>query len=186
MNIYDELRKDHQKVIELLDKLIAAEKSETKLRSKLVDQIRDELVPHARAEEAVLYNSIRDIATAGDVIGHAYREHMETETLLRSLQVTDAVNVSWVNGAKKLKENLQHHIKEEEGKVFSAAQKLFTEEEAVAMGDVFKKMKPLVQDQGFMGQTMDMMVNMMPARLRDAFSRFATQVPGTERRSEAS
>ena len=81
MTIYQELENDHKKVIGLIDKLIAAEKSDPKMRENLVTQIRDELIPHARAEEAVLYNSIRDIETAKGVIGHAYREHMEAESI---------------------------------------------------------------------------------------------------------
>ncbi len=173
MNIYDVLKKDHVKVLGLLDKLIGAEKSDPKMRETLVKQIRDELLPHARAEEAVLYNSIRGIPTAEGVVGHAYREHMEAESLLRGLQVTDAVNLSWVGGAKKLKEALQHHIAEEEGKIFSAAKKLFTEEEAEAMAEVFNKMKPIVKEQSFMGSSLDLMVNLMPERLRDTFSKWS-------------
>lgn len=172
MTIYDELKKDHQKVLGLLDKLIAAEKSDPKARESLVKQIRDELLPHARAEEAVLYNSIRSVPTAQGILGHAYREHLEAESLLRGLQVSDAVNVSWVGGAKKLKEALTHHIAEEEGEIFSAAKKLFTEEEAEAMAEVFNKMKPLVKEQSFMGSSLDLVVNLMPERLREPFSKW--------------
>jgi len=173
MTIYEKLTKDHRAVIGLIDELIAAEKSDPKKREALVNKINDELIPHARAEEAILYNSIRDIETAKDVVAHAYGEHMEAETVFRGLQVTDKVNVSWVAGAKKLKEALQHHIEEEEGKVFSAAKKLFTEEEAVAMGDVFEKMKGMIKQQSFVGRSVDMVVNMMPARLRDSVAKAA-------------
>lgn len=173
MNIYETLKKDHEKVTALLDRLIASEKADSKLRESLVKQIRDELIPHARAEEAVLYNSIRDVDSAKGVVGHAYREHIEAEAILRSLQVSDAVNLSWVNGAKKLRDALKHHIAEEEGEVFSAAKKLFIEEEAVAMAEVFEKMKPLVREQSFWGTSFDMLVNMMPSRLRDAFGKYA-------------
>src|SRR3954467_11897460 len=136
MDIYDELRKDHKKVLDLLDQLIASEKSDSKSRESLVQQIRDELVPHARAEEAVLYNSIRDVDTAKGVVAHAYTEHLEAETLLRGIQVTDNLNINWVAGAKKLKDTLKHHIAEEEGRVFDAAKKLFTEDETTAMAEV--------------------------------------------------
>jgi len=173
MTIYQELENDHKKVIGLIDQLIAAEKSDPKVREDLVEQIRDELIPHARAEEAVLYNCIRDIDGAKDVVGHAYQEHLEAESVFRGLQVTDAMNITWVNGAKKLKESLQHHIQEEEGKVFSAAKRLFTDDEAKAMGDVFTRMKPMVKQQSFAGHSFDMLVNMMPRRMREAFSNFA-------------
>lgn len=174
MNIYEILKEEHVKVLGLVDELIAAEKSDPTKRERLVEQIRNELIPHARAEEAILYNSMRDIAATKDVVGHAYREHMEAEAVLRSLQVSDKLNLSWVSGAKKLKEALSHHIDEEEGEVFGAAKKVFTEEEATVMGDVFKRMKPMIKEQSFFGQSVDMIVNMMPTRLRDAFSKVAT------------
>ena len=123
-----------------------------------------------------MYNSIRDVQGAKDVVAHAYGEHIEAEAILRSLQVTDAVGVSWVEGAKKLKKSLSHHISEEEGEIFSAAKKLFIEEEAVAMADVFKKMKPLIKEQSIAGTSLDMLVNMMPSRLRSVFGKMAPKV----------
>lgn len=173
MDIYDTLKADHRKVIDLLDDLIAAEQSDPEQRRVLVQQITDELIPHARAEEAVLYNCIRDVGLGTDQISHAYREHMEAESLLRGLQVTDAVNVNWVNGAKKLKAALEHHIEEEEGTLFRLAKDLFLKPEAEAMADVFNKMKPLIKEQSFIGQSVDMAVNLMPPRLRESFSKFA-------------
>ena len=173
MTIYEKLTKDHRAVIELIDQLIAAEKEEPKRREALVKKINDELIPHARAEEAVLYNSLRDIATAKGVVAHAYQEHVEAESVFRGLQVTDKVNVSWVAGAKKLKEALEHHIAEEEGKVFSAVKQLCTNDEAEAMGDVFEKMKGMIKEQTFVGRSVDMVVNMMPARLRESVAKAA-------------
>jgi len=176
MTIYEQLKSDHRNVIALLDELIAAEKDTPKRREMLVAKIGEELIPHARAEEAVLYNSMRDLDVAGGVVGHSYQEHLEAEAVFRSLQVTDAVNVNWVGGAKKLKAALEHHIAEEEGKVFPAAQQLFTNPEAEAMAEVFNRMKPAIRKQSFVGQSADMVVNMMPGRLRDSFAKF-TNLP---------
>lgn len=172
-NIYEVLKADHEKVHGLLEKLVAAAEADSDSRNALLDQIRDEVIPHARAEEAVLYNSMRDLPAGKEVVAHAYQEHVEVETLLRSLQVTGAVGVNWVTGAQKLKEALEHHVAEEEGEVFNAAKKLFVEEEAVAMADVFNQMKPLIKKQSLVGTSMDMLVNMMPTKLREGFGKLA-------------
>jgi hemerythrin-like domain-containing protein len=119
---------------------------------------------------------MRDMDAAGAVVAHSYQEHLESETLFRTIQASDAMNVDWVSGARKLKQALQHHIHEEEGKVFSAAKKLFTNDEAVVMAEVFNKMKPEIKKQSMLGQSIDMMVNMMPGRLRDSFAKF-TKLP---------
>lgn len=166
MTIYDELKKDHRTVLSLLDRLIGSPNVSDEARAALVQQIRDELVPHARAEEAILYNAMRDIDQTKGKVAHAYGEHLEAETLLRALQVANAADVTWVSGAQKLRDALAHHIAEEEGPIFTAAQEVFSPAEATQMGQAFVKMKPQVREEGFMGTTLDMIANMLPTRLR--------------------
>lgn len=126
MNIYESLKADHEKVKGLLSRLVTLGEGDEKEFSSLVEQIRDDLIPHSRAEEAVFYNSIRAVNTAKDLVWHGYEEHMMAESMLRTLQAGDKVDVHLLSIAKKLKAALEHHIEEEEGKIFSAAQHLFT------------------------------------------------------------
>ena len=72
MQIYDALMKDHRKVEGLLANLVTIKDGDFKRRDELVQKIRDELIPHARAEEAVFYNSIRAVDTAKDLVWHGY------------------------------------------------------------------------------------------------------------------
>ncbi|HEU4411414.1 MAG TPA: hemerythrin domain-containing protein [Polyangiaceae bacterium] len=166
MTIYDELKKDHRTVLSLLDRLIAEPQAVGDPRGAIVQELRDELIPHARAEEAILYNALRDAGEAKGKVAHAYVEHVEAETLLRALQAADAADLTWVAAAKKLRESLAHHIAEEEGEVFAAARRVFSDEEAAQMGEAFRQMKPQVREEGFMGTTLDMIANLLPARLR--------------------
>lgn len=164
MQIYEVLRKDHEKVKTLLSELVALDESGEKRRHDLIQQIRDELVPHSRAEESVFYNSLSAIDSAKDVVMHGYQEHMEAETFLRTLQAADKIDMGWKQTAKKLKEAVFHHIEEEENKIFTVAQHLFTDEEAVMMAEAFEQLKPEVREQGFMQTTIDMVANLMPPR----------------------
>ncbi|KHD87355.1 MAG: hypothetical protein OM95_14725 [Bdellovibrio sp. ArHS] len=170
MLIYDALRKDHDEVKELLARLIELEETQTASpqRTKLIEQIVETLIPHARAEEAVLYNSLRMLKDSKDDAMHAYREHMEAEALLRVLQVQDKANMAWKTTARKLQSSLEHHIQEEENHLFMVAQGLFTDEEAEAMTDEFNDMKMEVSEKGFMGTTLDMITNLMPPAMSDA------------------
>jgi len=177
MDIYEELKKDHKKVKTLLDELIKSEQTDDKTRSSVIQAIRDELIPHARAEEAILYNSLRESDKAGSLALHGYAEHMEAETLLRSLQMMDSVDLSWVGGAKKLKEALEHHIQDEETRIFEASQKLFSVEEAEQMGAAFLKMKPAVKEGNFIETTAEMVSNLMPFNLKKTFKKYADQHP---------
>lgn len=182
MRIYEALKQDHDKVKELLTRLVALPEGHTDKKTELLGQIRDELIPHARAEEAVFYNSLRLLDETKSLAMHGYREHMEAETLLRTLQAEDLVNMDWKSTALKLKEALEHHIEEEEGEMFQAAQQLFTEEEAEIINEAFQKMKPEVKEEGFMKNTLEMIKNMMPPRLTDALSELSPTVEPSRRR----
>lgn len=164
MTIYEALKADHRKVDDLLKQLVALPDG-SKDFGPLIQEIRDELIPHARAEEAVFYNSIRAVNTAQDLIWHGYQEHIEAETILRTLQALAMVNVEFRTLAKKLKSAITHHVEEEETKIMPVAEHLFTKEEAVAMAQAFEEMKPQVKDGSFMQSTLDLVANMLPVRL---------------------
>ena len=168
MRIYEALKKDHDKVKGLLADLIDGENDE-KACKVLVSQIRDELIPHSRAEEAVFYNSLREIAQSRKIAMHGYTEHLEAETLLRALQAVEGFGAKGLGLAKKLQHSLQHHIAEEEGEIFAAAKQLFLDQEAEQMGEAFEKMKPGIKKESIIGTTWEMVVNLMPERLRNGF-----------------
>jgi|GEM_PF-407901 Hemerythrin HHE cation binding domain. len=170
MQIYEALKQDHQKVKALLERLVSLSENQKDEKSALLDQIRDELIPHSRAEEAVFYNSMRLLDETKSLAMHGYKEHLEAEALLRTLQAEDLVGSEWKNTAYKLKDALEHHVEEEEGEMFAAAQALFTDEEAEIICDAFQRMKPEVKEEGFMMNTLEMIKNMLPPRLSDALS----------------
>jgi hypothetical protein len=84
-----------------------------------------------------------------------------------------AVDINWKSLAKKLKHDLEHHVAEEEGKMFTAAKKIFSHEDAVAMGKAFVAMKPALQGESVMQSTIDLVANMMPLHLAPSFKNFA-------------
>ncbi len=176
MQIYEALKKDHDTLKPLLAQLVNAGGESAEVRSQLIDQIRDELVPHSRAEEAVFYNSLRQIDEVSDLAWHGYTEHAEAEAMLRTLQVMDKVNADWTAIATKLKEALEHHIAEEEGKIFNAAKQVLADEEAEMMATAFEQLKGEVQEQSFMQNTLDMIANMMPTRFADKLRSFNHRV----------
>ena len=165
MEIYEALIADHRKVQGLLDQLVELSDEDAGRRGELVAAIRDELIPHSRAEEAVFYNCLREIGVAKGLASHGYEEHMLVETLLRTLQGAEKIDIGWRQTAVKLRDALNHHIKDEETEMIPAARALFTADEAVVMAEAFEKMKPQVRDEGFMQTTLDMIANILPARL---------------------
>lgn len=164
MEIYEVLHRDHQTVLSYLDQLLALGPGQDERRKELIEDIRDELIPHSRAEEAVLYNSLRTLDVAKDIGMHGYQDHLMAETLLRALQMRSWVDGDFKKTALALKEALEKHIRFEEGEAFTMARSCLTPEEAQMMVPAFEKLKSKVREEGFMKTTLDMITNMMPPR----------------------
>ena len=172
MLIYDALMKDHDTVLNLLDELVSL-KGDSDRREKLIRQIRDELIPHARAEESVFYNSLRSMDEAKGLLGHAYQEHMEAEMKLRWLQLRDKIDADWKETARDLRDAVEHHIREEEEEIFEVARDLLSPEEAQKMGKAFSTLKRKVKQEGMMKTSLRMVANLMPPRFVKVFKKAA-------------
>lgn len=171
MTIYEALKKDHARVKLLLQEIVSYQGEDDLPPAALIEQVRDELIPHSRAEEAVFYNSLRSLEDAKDEVRHAYREHLEAEALLRTLQLQNKVDMDWRNTARKLLTALSHHIEEEETEIIPLAQRLFTQQEAEMMEQAFTKLKREVKDQGFLQTSIEYITNLMPERFVPAFKK---------------
>jgi hemerythrin-like domain-containing protein len=171
MLIYEILKKDHDTVKTLLSELISLSQDNMEEKHRIIDEIRDELIPHSRAEEEVFYNALRSLDAGKGKIMHSYKEHLEAETLLRTLQLMDKIDADWKDTTEKLRDALEHHIEEEETTIFDIAKQTFSDQEAEKIGEAFEALKPKVQQEGFMKNTLDLVVNLLPPRLSSKLGR---------------
>lgn len=131
-NIFEQLKIEHQEVKSLLKKAEEATESE---RTALLEEIEHKLIPHARGEEktlyALLYEKVKDSEEeeAIDLTNEAYEEHRVVDQLMADLKKTDASHETWLAKLTVIKENLEHHIKEEEEELFKKAKKFLSSEE---------------------------------------------------------
>lgn len=166
MNIYDALANDHNELKPYLNMLVEASEH-NKDTEAILAKIGDLLIPHSRAEEAVFYNSLRGIEKTKNVALHGFKEHVQAETLLKTLAGLKAINIEWKAAATKLRDMLFHHIAEEEGEIFSKAREVLFEEEAQQMVPAFKHLKARAIKQSDFKNTIDMVANMMPGRFAE-------------------
>lgn len=171
MNIYEILKKDHRKYESLLDRLLQESKAGNDAWKSTLDELRSDIIPHAHAEEAVLYNALREADQSKSLVAHSFAEHLKAETLIRTLGAAQVIDANWTSMVEKLREDVRHHIEEEEGKVFSAARTVFSEEEAHQIGQAFERLKAeMTKDADSMvASTMDLIANMLPPRLVEGF-----------------
>ncbi|HXH76258.1 MAG TPA: hemerythrin domain-containing protein [Bacteriovoracaceae bacterium] len=166
MEIYEVLQRDHVELKQSLSELISL-KEDDEYRFVLMEEISNALVPHSRAEEAVFYNTLRAVNADKSLVRHGYKEHLEAETLLRTMQIMDKLDVSWKATAEKLLDAVSHHINDEETDIFTEARSVFTSEEATMMAEAFEELKAKVSQEGIVKNTMDMVINMMPPKFAD-------------------
>ncbi len=169
--IYEALSSDHREFERLLDRLLEASKAGNDSWKTVLDELRRGVIAHAHAEEGVLYNALRDADQAKGLVLHSYAEHAKAETVIRTLGAAKLVDANWTSLVAKLREDLTHHIAEEESKVFDAARKVFSEEEATQLGAAFERMKVETAKDGdsMVASTVDLVANLLPPRLTDAF-----------------
>lgn len=171
MDIYEALSTDHRQFESLLDRLVAASKADDERWKDVLDELRRGVIAHAHAEEAVLYNALRETDASKTLIAHNYAEHAMAEGEIRTLGVAKLIDANWTSLVEKLSKDLRHHIEDEESRVFDAARKVFNTEEARQLGAAFERMKRDTAEDGdsVVASTVDLVANLLPPRLTDAF-----------------
>ena len=138
--IFDRLKKDHDKHRELLDKLMKTS-GHSDEREALFEEFTKELKSHAAAEEQALYSTMLRKPPTTDETRHSVAEHHEIEEALNDLAATDMSDGEWLTKFKDLDHDYRHHIEEEEEEHFPDFAKHLTEEDTEHMRAVFERRK---------------------------------------------
>ena len=120
MNALELLKQDHQTVAELFEQ--AEQTQNEKQKHKLFEQIKTELETHTRIEETVFYPKLEEYEELKDMVLEAYEEHKQVKTLLREISALTANSEKFDAKLKVMKENVEHHVEEEENEMFPEVQ----------------------------------------------------------------
>lgn len=134
-----------------LKKLFAtAENCKEKKRSNIIQQIKKEYIPHARGEEKTIYSFLKDrlddeqsFRNERDCINEAFQEHWVIDNLLSTLEYVDTGSENWSLHLTVLKENIYHHMQEEEDSLFFLIEKHFSEEKLKDIKSQYIKVKSI-------------------------------------------
>ncbi|EGF92631.1 hemerythrin HHE cation binding domain protein [Asticcacaulis biprosthecium C19] len=134
MDIYNYLKKDHQKVADLMQQVI--DTKDLGERQALFETIRQELTLHADAEEKTFYDAIEKATRSqavGEKIEHAHHEHDEIREYLHKLSTTPIEEELWIETFGEFKHSVAHHVEEEEREIFEKAKKYLSSHEATKL-----------------------------------------------------
>src|SRR4026207_1442703 len=134
MDAFTLLKTDHKTVAGLMDKIEKTTERAVKTRDKLFTQLKSELDIHAEIEEKILYPVLEKADETHDISLEAYEEHRIVKQLLSELESEPKDAEEWTAKFTVLKENVEHHVEEEEGDMFKKARKVLSDEELEALG----------------------------------------------------
>ncbi|OIQ23015.1 hemerythrin domain-containing protein [Lacinutrix sp. MedPE-SW] len=132
MNIFEALRKDHDIQRDLLDKLVKTT-GDSKERDELFKKVKQELKIHEDGEERFFYIPLIDDDLTQEQARHAIAEHHEIDEILEELEAMDYDSSGWLKVAKKLKEEVEHHLDDEEHTIFQMAGKVLADKDKTAL-----------------------------------------------------
>ncbi|MDQ1557732.1 MAG: hypothetical protein QOD32_792 [Pyrinomonadaceae bacterium] len=127
MDAFELLKNDHAKVASLFDQIEPATDATT--RQQLFAQLKQELDLHAHIEETILYPALKQAAETREITEEAYEEHQEVKDLLAELSAMPADSEEWDDLIIELRENVEHHVEEEEGEMFTHARTVLSEQQ---------------------------------------------------------
>lgn len=139
MDIYEYLKKDHEKVANLFKQFENSPTSDHKLA--FVNLLIRELIVHAESEQRTFYKYLEQFEESREIALHGQEEHNEIETLISTINKMKTLNKAWIDKVEKLKEIVEHHVKDEEGKMFRAAKKVLTEADALKIKEQMHYLK---------------------------------------------
>jgi hemerythrin-like domain-containing protein len=142
------LTEDHDRVKKMLTEGEETTERAEKGRTELFAKIKEEMLIHERIEEEIFYPALKEHPKAKDIVLEGYEEHHVVDEVMGELEQTDVTDETWTAKFKVMKENIEHHIEEEEGDMFKQARQVFSDDELEQLGARMMELKKLGQQVG--------------------------------------
>jgi len=133
--IYDILKAEHDQVAELFQQALSDGSKVSFVKIKLKTD------PHMMGEEKLFYPRLEAKEELRELVSEAYKEHNEAKTLICEMEGMDERDENWTAKLSELKQSIDHHVEEEESKVFERARNALSQEEAEEIAQEYIEFK---------------------------------------------
>jgi hemerythrin superfamily protein len=129
------LMKDHKAVSTLFEQLEHSKNDDHK-KKMVFDKIDAALRVHATIEEEIFYPALKQARAKNlkNEVGEGYEEHKQIKSLLEQLSSIAPTDETYDSKVKVLKEDVEHHVEEEETEMFPDARKHLGDERLEELG----------------------------------------------------
>lgn len=123
--LFDLLKRDHRQVEKWMSQIESGSEDE---REELFITLQDALEKHMQMEEKHFYPQLKKVKELKDLATDALEEHESTKSFLSQLEDLDIDDDEWISTFQEMREGVQHHVQDEEKKIFPACTKSLNEQ----------------------------------------------------------
>lgn len=125
------LKRQHDEVKQLFSNLENTEDVEE--RSSIFAELADAFVIHSHLEEQIFYPTVFEDETE-DELREAVEEHLQAKRIIADMLEMSPDDEQWEAKCMVLKEDIDHHVEEEEGELFPTVRKQLTKKRLGELG----------------------------------------------------
>lgn len=141
MQVFEFIKSQHEEIKEILEEMADSKPSQKKTRQKLLERLKKLLLPHHEAEEEYLFQILFQESDETLPLYEGIEEHRAVQYVLKDLENTSPDDDAWEGVCLVLKEMTEHHIEEEEEKVFELAKEVIDRTRAKSIGERFEEVE---------------------------------------------
>ncbi len=147
MNAIDLLEQQHREVEELFEEFEDAREGAVKTKERLCNEIADALAVHAEIEEKLFYPESKQENTE-EILRESVEEHLSMKRILADLIESGPEDEQFDAKMKVLKEQVEHHVEEEEQELFPKVRKDLSKDELEDLGERMQSMADDLEAEG--------------------------------------
>ncbi|HET7788845.1 MAG TPA: hemerythrin domain-containing protein [Myxococcales bacterium] len=144
MDAIELLKNQHDEAKALFRKIESANEGD---KGVLFDELADALAVHAAIEEKHFYPATRSARTE-ELLEEAVEEHLSVKRMIADLLELEPSDAQFDAKISVLKEQVEHHVEEEEGELFPKVKKMLSQDELDDLGVVMEDMGDELKSEG--------------------------------------
>ena len=128
------IKQDHDRFKKLMKEIDDTTERAVKTRDEQFAKFEREIKAHERMEEEIFYPALLEHPKAKEIVLEGFEEHHAADVLLAELEDVPVDDEHWGAKFTVIKENIEHHMEEEEGDMFKKARSLLDDGELEDLG----------------------------------------------------
>jgi hypothetical protein len=141
MDLMSFLKREHEHVDSLLEKLAETSDGTKKTREKLFSEIKAALEVHTTIEEKHFYPALKKHKDLSDLEKFAEEEHQEVKQMLGQMAKLDVEDQAFMSKVGELTSAIKDHVEEEEQEIVRKAEAELGKEECVRIARLLQEEK---------------------------------------------